>query len=65
MIAFASGTVGYLHLSPVVVAFLAGTCLALLPPLHKQWIAAALRLLERPIYMLSLVVIGALWQVDD
>jgi Kef-type K+ transport system membrane component KefB len=65
MIAFASGTGGYLRLSPVVVAFLAGTCLALLPPLHKQWIAVALRRLERPIYLLSLVVIGALWQVDD
>ncbi|HET8933031.1 MAG TPA: hypothetical protein VFN67_06320, partial [Polyangiales bacterium] len=65
MIAFASGTGGFLRLSPVVVAFLAGTCLALLPPLHKQWIAVALRRLERPIYLLSLVVIGALWQVDD
>lgn len=65
MIAFASGTGGYLRLSPVVVAFLAGTCLALLPPVQRQRIAAALRRLERPIYLLSLVVIGALWQVDD
>jgi len=65
MIAFASGTGGYLRLSPVVVAFLAGTCLALLPPTQKQRIAAALRRMERPIYLLSLVVIGALWQVDD
>lgn len=65
MIAFASGTGGYLRLSPVVVAFLAGTCLALLPQVHKQWIKVALRRLERPIYLLSLVVIGALWQVDD
>jgi len=65
MIAFASGTGGYLRLSPVVVAFLAGTSLALLPPINQERIADALRRLERPIYLLSLVVIGALWQVDD
>jgi Kef-type K+ transport system membrane component KefB len=65
MIAFSAGTAGYLGLSPVVLAFLAGAWLALLPPLHKRWIAEALRRLERPIYLLSLVVIGALWRVDD
>ena len=65
MIAFASGTGGYLHLSPVVIAFLAGTCLGLLPSTQQKRIGSALRRLERPIYLLSLVVIGALWQVDD
>lgn len=65
VIGFGAGIAGYLHLSPVVVCFLAGTCLALLPVEHKARIRAALRRLERPIYFLSLIVIGALWQVDD
>ena len=64
-IGFGAGLAGYLRLSPVVVCFAAGTCLALLPSLHKDRIRAALRRVERPIYLLSLIVIGALWQVDD
>lgn len=64
-IGFGAGIAGYLHLSPVVVAFLAGTCLALFEQTNKDRIRAALRRLERPIYLLSLIVIGALWQVDD
>lgn len=64
-IGFGAGMAGYLRLSPVVVAFIAGTCVALLPSQHKDRIRTALRRLERPIYLLSLIVIGALWQVDD
>lgn len=64
-ISFGAGVAGYLRLSPVVVSFIAGTCLALLPVEHKDRIRVALRRLERPIYLLSLIVIGALWQVDD
>jgi len=64
-IGFGAGIAGYLLLSPVVVSFLAGTCLALFEQSHKERIRAALRRLERPIYLLSLIVIGALWQVDD
>ncbi|HKU37673.1 MAG TPA: hypothetical protein VJR89_05985 [Polyangiales bacterium] len=65
LIAFCAGTAGYLRLSPIVIAFIAGTFLALLPDWARERLSEALRRLERPIYLLSLVVIGALWQVDD
>jgi len=64
-IGFCAGIAGYLRLSPVVVAFIAGACLAVLPQPNQERIRIALRRLERPIYLLSLIVIGALWQVDD
>jgi Kef-type K+ transport system membrane component KefB len=64
-IGFSAGTAGYLRLSPVVVAFLAGTGLALLPDPQRDRLSEALRRLERPIYLLALIVIGALWQVSD
>ena len=65
LIGFSAGTAGYLRLSPIVVAFIAGTCLALLPEASRMQLREALRRLERPVYMLSLIVIGALWQVGD
>lgn len=65
LIGFCAGTAGYLRLSPIVIAFIAGTFLALLPDLARQRLGEALRRLERPIYLLSLIVIGALWEIDD
>src|SRR5690606_19640140 len=64
-IAFSAGLAGYLRLSPVVVAFLAGICLTALPEAYRDRIRSALRRLERPILLLSLIVIGALWQIGD
>jgi Kef-type K+ transport system membrane component KefB len=64
-IGFCAGAAGYLRLSPVVVAFIAGTFLVLLPDERRDRIRSALRRLERPVYLLALIVIGALWQVDD
>jgi len=65
LIAFCAGTAGYLRLSPIAIAFIAGACLLLLPELSRQRMREALSRLERPIYLLSLIVIGALWQIDD
>jgi Kef-type K+ transport system membrane component KefB len=65
LIGFCAGTAGYLRLSPIVVAFLAGAFLVLLPELPRAQLREALSRLERPVYMLSLVVIGALWQISD
>jgi Kef-type K+ transport system membrane component KefB len=65
LIGFAAGVAGYLHLSPIVIAFIAGTFLVLLPEVARSRLGEALRRLERPIYLLSLIVIGALWQIDD
>ncbi len=64
-IGFSAGIAGYLRLSPVVVAFIAGACLALLPLPNQERIRSALKRVERPTYLLSLIVIGALWQVDE
>jgi Kef-type K+ transport system membrane component KefB len=65
LIGFSAGTAGYLRLSPIVIAFIAGTFLVLLPPVARTRLGDALRRLERPVYLLSLTVIGALWQIDD
>lgn len=64
-VAFAAGLAGYLRLSSLVVAFIAGVLLANFPGAYKERLGATLRRLERPIYLLSLTVIGALWDVSD
>jgi Kef-type K+ transport system membrane component KefB len=64
-ISFAAGAAGYLHLSSVAVAFVSGVLLANFPGEFRDRLRDVLNDVERPIYLLSLVVIGALWQVDD
>jgi hypothetical protein len=64
-ISFAAGAAGYLHLSSVAVAFIAGVMLANFPGTFQPRLLQMLKRLERPIYLVSLFVIGALWQVDD
>jgi Kef-type K+ transport system membrane component KefB len=64
-IAFAAGAAGYLYLSSVAVAFVAGVILANFPGTYQPRLREALKRLERPIYLLALFVIGALWDVDD
>jgi len=64
-ISFAAGAAGNLHLSSVVVAFVAGVLLANFPGSYHDPLREMLHRLERPIYLLSLVIVGALWQVGD
>jgi hypothetical protein len=64
-LSFAAGGAGYLSLSSVAVAFVAGVMLANFPGTYHARLRELLRRIERPIYLLSLVVIGALWQVGD
>lgn len=64
-VSFAAGIAGYLHLSSVVVAFIAGAILANAPGKHTVRLGETLERLERPIYLVSLVVIGALWNIFD
>ena len=64
-VAFAAGMAGYLHLSPLVVCFLAGTLATNLPFRHKQQLGKMLKRLERPILLLFLTMAGALWDVTD
>lgn len=64
-ISFAAGAAGYLLLSSVVVAFIAGVLLANFPGNYHERLRELLLRVERPMYLLSLVIVGALWQVDD
>lgn len=64
-VSFAAGLAGHLRLSSVVVAFIVGALLANVPGAPRAKLGAALERLERPTYLLSLFVIGALWDVFD
>jgi hypothetical protein len=64
-ISFAAGAAGYLLLSSVVVAFIAGVLLANFPGTYHERLREMLFGLERPINLCSLVIVGALWQVTD
>ncbi len=64
-ICFAAGMASYLRISPIVVCFIAGALLANLPGTWKDQIGGALTRLERPIYLIFLVIAGAYWRVDQ
>jgi Kef-type K+ transport system membrane component KefB len=64
-IAFASGLAGYLHLSPIVVCFLAGTLITNFPNDQRDAVFRILSHLERPVHLLFLIIVGALWDVND
>jgi Kef-type K+ transport system membrane component KefB len=64
-ISFAAGAASYLLLSSVVVAFIAGVLLANFPGDYHGRLREMLFRLERPINLLSLFIVGALWRVDD
>lgn len=60
-VCFASGMASYLRLSPLVVSFIVGIILVNLPGGPKDQIREALARMERPIYLLFLLVAGSLW----
>jgi hypothetical protein len=64
-VAFGSGMAGYLRLSPLVVCFLAGLIVANLPGGRQRTTLAVLERVERPIYLLFLVVTGALLAIPS
>jgi hypothetical protein len=64
-ISFAAGAAGYLLLSSVVVAFIAGVLLANFPGTYHDRLRDLLLRLERPIYLASLLIVGSLWQVGN
>ncbi len=64
VIAFASGMAGYLGLSPLAVGCVAGIVMAnVMSGPDAGPLAARLRTLERPIYLIFFAVSGALWDV--
>lgn len=64
-VAFTSGMATVLHMSPIVVCFVAGALLTNFPGDVKGHLRELLLRLERPIYLLFLVVAGALWHPGD
>lgn len=64
-VAFAAGMASNLRLPPVVVCFVVGFLLANLPGHYRDRVQKTLQRLERPIYLLFLLIVGAELQVTD
>ncbi|MFO0683443.1 MAG: cation:proton antiporter [Sandaracinus sp.] len=64
-VALTAGLAGYLSLSPLVICFFAGILLRNLPSDDKDELTRTFRRLERPIYFLFLLMLGALWRIQD
>jgi hypothetical protein len=64
-IAFASGLASHLHLSPIVICFLAGVLVTNFPNEQRESVFRILNHLERPVHLLFLIIAGALWDVSD
>ena len=62
-VCFTAGMASFLRLSPLVVCFIAGLILVNLPGTSKDLIREALEHMERPIYLVFLLVAGSLWDV--
>jgi hypothetical protein len=62
-IALAAGMASFLRLSPIAVCFIAGALIFNFPGTWREQVRVALVKLERPIYLVFLVVAGAIWQV--
>ncbi len=64
-VGFTAGMAAYLHLSPIVVCFVAGACVVNLPSAQREPFRETLSELERPIYLVFLTIVGALWDPAD
>ncbi len=64
-IAFAAGLAGYLHLSPIVICFVAGVLVTNFPNEQRDSVFRILSHLERPVHLVFLIVVGAVWDVTD
>jgi Kef-type K+ transport system membrane component KefB len=64
-IAFASGLAGNLHLSPIVICFIAGVLVTNFPNDQRESVFRILNHLERPVHLLFLMIAGAVWTITD
>ena len=64
-VAFGSGFAGMLELSPVVVCCVGGILLANFPGDQRKQLESTLALVERPIHLVFLTVVGAFWHFGD
>lgn len=63
MLIFSGGISAYLHLSPLFVNFILGVTLANLPFLNKERIYKALHIIEKPLYIILLILAGAVLKI--
>lgn len=63
-VSLTTGIAAVFSLPPLVVCFLAGVLLRNLPGEDKEQLEASFSQLERPIYYLFLLIVGALWQPE-
>lgn len=64
-VCFTGGMASFLRISPLVVCFIVGLILVNLPGSSKDQIREALERMERPIYLLFLLVAGSLWNMTE
>ncbi|HEX6546113.1 MAG TPA: hypothetical protein VF023_07390 [Bryobacteraceae bacterium] len=64
-VCFTAGLANFLRISPLVVCFIVGLILVNLPGTSKAQIREALDHMERPIYLLFLLVAGSLWEIRE
>lgn len=64
-VCFTAGLANFLRISPLVVCFIVGLILVNLPGTSKAQIREALEHMERPIYLLFLLVAGSLWEIRE
>ncbi len=64
-VCFTAGMASFLRISPLVVCFIVGLILVNLPGTSKDRIRDSLEHMERPIYLLFLLVAGSLWDVTQ
>ena len=64
-VCFTAGMASFLRTSPLVVCFIVGLILVNLPGTSKDQIRKALEHMEKPIYLLFLLVAGSLWDVTQ
>jgi Kef-type K+ transport system membrane component KefB len=64
-VAYAAGLAAFISLSPLAIGFLAGALVTNLPSEHRVPLGETLDRLERPIQLIFLAVVGALWEVAD
>ncbi len=62
-VCFTAGMASFLRISPLAVCFIVGLILVNLPGTSKNQIRDALEHMERPIYLLFLLVAGSLWDL--
>ncbi len=64
-VCFTAGMASFLRISPLVVCFIVGLILVNLPGTSKDQIREALQHMERPIYLLFLLIAGSLWKITE